>query len=111
MTGQILRRTFEARNHPEGSPERARLNCDVLTSEYMTGQRYLFRKPFLMSDGTPHPTQKFNDKTFTTKRQATAEAECSYCVEYKGDSMMPAHTASAHCESGKRPHCTCDVCY
>ena len=36
---------------------------------------------------------------------------CSYCEAHKGDSMMPPHTPSQHCESGKRPHCTCDICY
>jgi len=25
--------------------------------------------------------------------------------------MGPDHTASQNCESGKRPHCTCDTCF
>lgn len=25
--------------------------------------------------------------------------------------MMPAHKASDKCQSGKHPHCTCDVCF
>ena len=37
--------------------------------------------------------------------------ECKYCDEHRNDSMMPSHTASERCESGKHPHCTCDVCY
>lgn len=36
---------------------------------------------------------------------------CSYCDKYGADSMMPAHDASPRCESGKRPHCTCDTCF
>lgn len=36
----VHRRTFDARNHPKGSPERARLNEDPRTSEYMTSYRY-----------------------------------------------------------------------
>jgi len=34
------RRTFEARNFPEGSGERTRLNLDGLTSEYMISYKY-----------------------------------------------------------------------
>ncbi len=25
--------------------------------------------------------------------------------------MAPKHIASNYCESGKRPHCTCDICF
>jgi hypothetical protein len=37
----VIRRTFEAATHPKGSEERARLNCDARTSEYMPSYRYL----------------------------------------------------------------------
>lgn len=37
--------------------------------------------------------------------------ECAYCDQCRTDSMMPSHTASSHCESGKRNHCTCDACF
>ena len=36
---------------------------------------------------------------------------CAYCEAHKNDSMMPPHKASDYCESGKHPHCTCDICY
>lgn len=36
---------------------------------------------------------------------------CSYCDEHRTDSMMPRHTASERCESGRHNHCTCDTCY
>ena len=41
------------------------------------------------------------------------EGECSYCdrARAEGDKMMPSHTASSMCESGKHSHCTCDRCY
>jgi len=42
---------------------------------------------------------------------AMARGKCSYCDEHRGDGMMPPHAASANCESGKRNHCTCDVCF
>jgi len=44
--------------------------------------------------------------------------DCQACQEYFGTpdeprpgGMAPSHRASARCESGKRPHCTCDTCF
>jgi hypothetical protein len=37
----VIRRTFAAAGHPEGSEERARLNEDPATSEYMPSYRWL----------------------------------------------------------------------
>jgi hypothetical protein len=37
--------------------------------------------------------------------------QCQYCDQCRDDKMMPSHTASERCESGKRPHCACDTCY
>lgn len=36
--------------------------------------------------------------------------ECATC-DKEGDGMMPSHTASDRCESGKHNHCTCDACF
>jgi hypothetical protein len=36
----VVRRTFEAKKYPKGSEDRARLNRDGLTSEYMPSYRY-----------------------------------------------------------------------
>lgn len=36
----VTRRTFEAKQHPKGSSERARLNTDPRTSEYMPSYKY-----------------------------------------------------------------------
>lgn len=40
-----------------------------------------------------------------------AKVNCNYCIENRGQMMMPPHFASLRCESGKRNHCTCDVCF
>lgn len=59
----------------------------------------------------------FTQAQIDAARKAALEAyrrppgECSYCDAHRNDSMMPSHTASARCESGKRAHCTCDTCY
>jgi len=74
MTVEVLRRTFFANQHPKGSPQRARLNLDTLTSEYMPSYRYIARQPFILSDGSTHPRQPFIDRAFRTKAQAEAFA-------------------------------------
>lgn len=34
-----------------------------------------------------------------------------YKAENPVDVMAPRHKASSRCESGSRPHCTCDRCF
>lgn len=57
------------------------------------------------------------DHTLSAARQKALEryrlppGQCAYCDQHRNDPMMPSHTPSAACESGKRPHCTCDTCY
>lgn len=70
MKIEIHKRTFEATKHSKFSEERARLNKDVLTSEYSTSEPWLRREEALMSDGTPNPAQKWHDRTFKTKKAA-----------------------------------------
>lgn len=47
-----------------------------------------------------------------SKRQRPL-GECAECDRYRaeGISMFPSHTPSSFCESGKHPHCTCDMCF
>jgi hypothetical protein len=71
---QVLRRTFEAKTHPEMSEKRAELNMDALTSVYFSSYKYMTREPALMSDGSQNPSQKFKDKIFRTKREAEGDA-------------------------------------
>jgi hypothetical protein len=70
----IIRRTFEAAKHPPGSEERAQLNRDARTSEYMPSYRYL------TSDG----------RSWRTKKEAALAVELA--------ERYPAETA----ESAKR---------
>ena len=43
--------------------------------------------------------------------------DCPGCKEYyefngkPADLMAPRHSPSIQCQSGKRPHCTCDACF
>jgi hypothetical protein len=50
---------------------------------------------------------------FEIKRRLAEPGECKTCDEIraKGEKPFPSHQASDRCESGKRPHCTCDVCF
>lgn len=47
------------------------------------------------------------------RRQHAPEGECKICDAHRQrlTEMCPSHDASHHCESGKRPHCTCDWCF
>lgn len=50
-------------------------------------------------------------KVFLTGRKIAWRADCSYCILHAPGSMMPSHTASEMCQSGKHNHCTCDTCF
>jgi hypothetical protein len=39
------------------------------------------------------------------------KANCPTCQRTKPGEMAPRHDASPRCESGRRPHCTCDTCF
>lgn len=39
--------------------------------------------------------------------------DCQFCQREKenGNTFFPPHNASTYCLSGKRSHCTCDICF
>jgi hypothetical protein len=59
------------------------------------------------------PTVMPAEETPARRRTWALAGECLYCDEHRrrGDKHLPPHDASPRCESGKRPHCTCDVCF
>lgn len=59
---KVIKRTFEAKNAPKGSTERAHLNGNPVTSEYMPSYKYLLQT----DDGGHTPFQ------FRTKAEAVA---------------------------------------
>lgn len=46
-------------------------------------------------------------------RRLAPQGECAECDGYRvrGETFHPSHTPSNSCQSGKRPHCTCDACF
>lgn len=54
---------------------------------------------------------KTSAKKIETGAYRLPEGCCRYCDVHRLDTMMPPHTPSKNCESGKRAHCTCDVCF
>jgi hypothetical protein len=66
----LHKRTFAAKN--ASGEERAKLNEDTLTSEYMTSYKWVVRWPGVMSNGDPNPVQPFHTRAFVTKSQAEA---------------------------------------
>jgi len=49
------------------------------------------------------PTEIANVRTYH-------DPNCQFCRANHGE-MYPPHDASQNCESGKRAHCSCDVCF
>lgn len=45
------------------------------------------------------------------RRRIVMEEGCPTCAELAQGSFGPYHDPSPRCESGKRPHCTCDICF
>lgn len=41
--------------------------------------------------------------------RTTFDPDCAVCAD--AGPMTPDHDPSPHCQSGSRPHCTCDTCY
>jgi hypothetical protein len=75
----VIRRTFEAANHPKGSDERARLNEDPATSEYMPSYRWL------AADGTSYRTRSL------AQAYVDAQPRCGKCGEIR---FAPVHKLS-----------------
>ena len=46
-----------------------------------------------------------------SRRRIAMEEGCATCAELAQGSLGPPHDPSPRCESGKRPHCTCDICF
>lgn len=46
-------------------------------------------------------------------RHQLPKGECAYCDREReaGNSFHPPHDASSGCRSGKRDHCSCDMCF
>jgi hypothetical protein len=42
--------------------------------------------------------------------RSDADPSCPTCIEI-GVGHGPSHTPSRRCESGRRPHCSCPVCF
>jgi hypothetical protein len=45
--------------------------------------------------------------------QVLRDMDCPTCADAMANpgKAVPYHDASPRCESGKRPHCTCDTCF
>ena len=60
-----------------------------------------------------HAHHRFYDQDSCLECPECANQEkegCTYCEETAGK-FAPRHKASERCESGKRNHCSCDICF
>ena len=60
--------------------------------------------------------EKRREKIARMEQQGSLDPNCATCIKYfythkDIDPWYPRHKASDRCESGKRSHCTCDVCW
>ena len=67
MKTEIRKRKFDALNYPYGSEERAKMNEDVLTSEYMPSYKYVLFAYHAETDTQCEYVSKYN---FRTKKEA-----------------------------------------
>lgn len=55
------------------------------------------------------------EKIERLETQGSLDPTCPGCKEFYEHQTLspfaPSHRASAGCESGRRPHCTCDTCF
>jgi len=56
------------------------------------------------------------DRHLRMERMGSLVRDCPGCAERWAAAdptsvMGPSHEASRHCESGGRPHCSCDACF
>lgn len=58
-----------------------------------------------------------NRQVAVMTEHGSIDPDCATCqrtflsAERPVNVMAPRHTASVRCQSGKRPHCTCDTCF
>ena len=75
---EVLKRTFEASKHPKDSAERAKLNEDSLTSEYMVSHKY---------EGRVHHPETKTHTAYTDKYHFNTKAEAEEYVASKKNKM------------------------
>jgi hypothetical protein len=56
----------------------------------------------------PHPRA---DEIKSVLIASPKPGECPGCVANRTYGYGPSHDPSPRCQSGKRPHCTCDTCF
>ena len=62
-------------------------------------------------DGDPRFPYHLEDVQSVPYLRGILVPGCSTCDRHVSGAMMPSHFASARCESGGHPHCTCDSCF
>jgi hypothetical protein len=71
-------------------------------------------KAIIAPDPPPEPDKA--EQIRRMEKTGSIVRGCLACREFYDapnplDVFAPRHTASQRCESGKRPHCTCDTCF
>jgi hypothetical protein len=64
-----------------------------------------------MNGARPHSQPEGAEAKSVRRFILSPHGLCVTCSQYVAGEMMPWHDASPRCESGKRNHCTCDICF
>lgn len=105
---------------PEDYEDLPALPFDSETIDRLRGLRYAYSlAPVALKNRVGEPwdsvrstadVQAETDAWYAERPLANAGVYCPACIDYAGR-MAPPHTPSMQCESGKRPHCSCDACF
>lgn len=86
-------------------------HCGValVASTYLTPASYVDALCGIAPNSEHRPDPNFLPVT----NGLAPEGTCSYCdaTRARGETFFPSHAVRSWCQSGKRPHCTCDSCF
>ena len=100
---------------------KSRLLSPAITPERLNGIYATQARRKAAAKGEPSNYPLWFDKDIAellsalTASQATERRQrdpgCATCAGLAPGALAPPHDASPRCESGKRPNCSCDICF
>lgn len=86
--------------------------CDLCNNSFRDGNGCGLDEGLLCQNCYDDYKNIVNDKdSFDEFAKAYEEEHCDYCRKQVVGTIFPSHFASDRCESGRRNHCTCDICF
>lgn len=122
MTGSKILTDVEKRQKAEEAAKFFLIEGDVTLTNEADGAHKTFRfAPFYVPKDTPWVDIVDQAVEAATPAEGSwihmgeeniNERACPGCVsQILNGGFGPSHRVSGYCQSGKRPHCTCDMCF